>query len=198
MILTILLHDRFTASIRQSIKKEETFWQEMSFVQWFLIRIFFAFYETAPFLPEGLASLYLDGEFLASYVTGNRVEAREPLRASMAAGMIQRPILLNQDVNTETKKYIRSVYPECRMDFKGFGRFLGYNDLNPVVFWSPFLILRYFYLKYVPKGGEILVILKAVSANAGRLFTKGEITFENHFRLAAAEIDALSRKYLSS
>jgi hypothetical protein len=114
------------------------------------------------------------------------------------AQILQRPVVLDPQEAKESAKYIRAAFPECRVEFKGFGRFLGYSDLNQILFWTPLLVLQYFYRTYIPKGDEILAILTAVSTHAGLLHAGRRIAGDNHRELAAAGIRALMKKYVSS
>jgi hypothetical protein len=114
------------------------------------------------------------------------------------SGILQRPVVLDRTFERESPKFIRAVFPECRVEFRGFGRFLGYSDLNQILFWTPLLALRYFYDKYIPKGEEILLILTAISRQAGMLHAERRITGNNHHALASAEIHALMKKYTAT
>ncbi len=114
------------------------------------------------------------------------------------SGIVQRPVFLDQTITRESGKYIKSLFPECRIEFKGFGRFFGYSDFNQIIFWTPFIILRYFYLKYCDKGDEIIKILTRISSNAGMYHAKREITIENQRELALESINSIMKKYVSS
>ncbi len=238
MILTIYLIDRNRAAVRQAGRDGESFWPEMEFVHWYLIRVLSEFYESPLLLPDSLAAVYHDWEFLARFLAADdavlidlperlaafrhlqrecriapyaqmtdaeldlelRREAREhqALIGEINSGIIQRPVILDRAGEKESPKFIRAVYPECRVEFKGFGRFLGYSDINQILYWTPFLILKYFYLKYIPAGGEILQILAAISGSAGGMHAARRIAGDNHRALAAEGIRAVRKKYAAA
>ncbi|MGB7537590.1 MAG: hypothetical protein WBM17_03550 [Anaerolineales bacterium] len=235
MNLTIYLADRYHANIRQSGGGDVAFWKEMEFVQWYMIRVLSEFYESPLLLPDSLAAVYCDTDFLSRYLPDDAAEMRDlqecladfrrrqrsrriapyalmtdrdlelemrkeqresrTLLGEINSGIIQRPVILDQAQKRESAKYIRAVFPECRVDFKGFGRFLGYSDLNQILFWTPLLVLRYFYGKYIPKGEKILSILTAISYQAGLLHAERAIAGDNHRELASEGIRALMEKY---
>jgi hypothetical protein len=131
-------------------------------------------------------------------------DGAEPAAESQAAGaslraihtgILQRPVGLNLDLKKETGKFIRATYPECRLDYKGFGSFLGYSDLNRYVFWSPFLLLRHFHLQYRRHGEEITVILSDLARMAGLSYVKREITADNPPVLARSAVAAVRKKF---
>jgi hypothetical protein len=118
------------------------------------------------------------------------------LIGEIESGILRRPVVWDPERMQESPKYIRAAFPECRVEFRGFGRFLGYSDLNQILFWTPLLVLRYFHRKYIPKGDEILAILLAVASRAGALHAERMITGDNHRELASAGILALRKKYI--
>jgi hypothetical protein len=238
MHFTIYLADRYHAGIRQSGGEGLAFWAEMEFVYWYLIRVLSEFYESPLLLPDSLAAVYCDTEFLIRYLPDDTVEMKE-LRETVAAfrrlqrnrriapyaqwtdgemefeiqkelrecggligdinsGILQRPVVLDRAQKNESAKYIRAAFPECRVEFRGFGRFLGYSDLNQILFWTPLLALRYFYWKYIPRGKEILLILTAISRQAGGLHAERRITGDNHRALASDGTRAVMKKYVAS
>lgn len=139
---------------------------------------------------------------MAPFRPGNidKTEEREEesLFRAINSGILQRPVFLDQKMERESGKYIKSIFPECQMEFRGFGRFLGYSDLNQIIFWTPFILMRYFYLKYYKEGGEIVTILTGISRNAGLYHAKREITVENQRDLASAGIHSVRKKYVSA
>ncbi len=238
MIFTIYLTDRNHATVRQADRNGQSFWMEMEFVHWYMIRVLSEFYESPLLLPDSLAAVYIDREFLARFLPSDdaglidlpkrfaafrklqrecriapfaqmtdaeldlelRREAREhqALIGEINSGIIQRPVILDRAGEKESPKFIRAVYPECRVEFKGFGRFLGYSDINQILYWTPFLILKYFYLKYIPAGGEILQILAAISGSAGGMHAARRIAGDNHRALASEGIRAVNNKFTTS
>ncbi len=238
MNFTIYLTDRNRATVRQAGRDGESFWMEMEFVHWYLIRVLSEFYESPLLLPDSLAAVYIDREFLARFLTSDdavigdfperlaafrnlqrecriapyaqmtdeeldlelRTEAREhqALIGEINSGMIQRPVILDRAGEKESPKFIRAVYPECRVEFKGFGRFLGYSDINKILYWTPFLVLKHFYVKYIPAGGEILQILAAISGSAGGMHAARRIAGGNHRELALEGIRAVRKKFAAT
>ena len=208
---------------------------EMEFAQWYLIRILSEFYDEQQLLPDTLAALYRDKEYLTNIMVNNQANMEDPIKYvsnnrkvqeenaigysvrwnkqememdkrreeeeaeiwmnEIQSRILKRPVFLDQEQNNESGKYIRSIFPECRIEFKGFGRFLGYSDLDQILFWTPFLILRYFYLQYRSKGDEILAILTTMSGNAGLVHAKREITIDNQRELAKESVRTIMKKY---
>jgi len=208
---------------------------EMEFAQWYLIRILSEFYDEQQLLPDTLAALYRDKEYLTNIMVNNQANMEDPIKDvsnnrkvqeenaigysvrwnkqememdkrreeeeaeiwmnEIQSRILKRPVFLDQEQNNESGKYIRSIFPECRIEFKGFGRFLGYSDLDQILFWTPFLILRYFYLQYRSKGDEILAILTTMSGNAGLVHAKREITIDNQRELAKESVRTIMKKY---
>jgi hypothetical protein len=238
LIITLYVQTVNSACIRQTGADHEKFWFEMEFAQWFLIRTLWEFYDSPRLLPEVLAALYMDKEFIGRYISNNQAvieqpnlfmskyrnfqkdsrilpsvdesgnsdgsetpetgKERETMLNAIHSSILQRPVILNQELTKESEKFIRSGFPECRMEYKGFGRFLGYSDLNRIVFWSPFLLLRYFYLRYCGHGEEITAILTALPRMAGTSYAKREITEDHQRELASAVIQSLRKKYARS
>ncbi|MBN2085222.1 MAG: hypothetical protein JW748_08335 [Anaerolineales bacterium] len=238
MNFTIYLADRYHASIRQSGGEDVAFWPEMEFVQWYLIRVLSEFYESPALLPDTLAAVYLDRDYLLRFLPGEDPEigdlrerlaefrglqrerriapyarmtdaemelelqkeqrATRILAGEIEAGILRRPVAWDPERKNESPKYIRAAFPECRVEFRGFGRFLGYSDLNQILFWSPLLVLRFFHRKYIPKGDEILAILISIASHAGLLHAGRLIAGDNHRALASEGIDALRKKYISN
>ena len=237
MVLTIYLTDRNHAAIRHSGGEDPRFWPEMEFVHWYMIRVLSEFYELPLLLPDSLAAVYIDREFLARFLPSDdavlgdlperlaafrklqrecriapyarmtdaeldlelRKEARDfqTLIGEINSGIIRQPVMLDRAGEKNSPKFIRAVFPECRVEFKGFGRFLGYSDINQILYWTPLLVLKYFHIKYIPAGGEILPILTAVSRSAGGMQAARRITGDNHRELASEGIRTVMKKYVS-
>jgi hypothetical protein len=238
MHFTIYLADRYHAGIRQSGGEGTAFWTEMEFVHWYLIRVLSEFYESPLLLPDSLAAVYIDREFLTRFLSsddavlsdlserlvGFRIlqkdcritpyagmreaemelelikEARDNRKVigEINSGIIRKPVILDRTCEKESPKFIRAAFPECRVEFRGFGRFLGYSDLNPILFWTPLLVLKYFYTKYIPAGGEIIPILAAVSRSAGWMHAARRIGGDNHHTLASEGTRAVMKRYAAS
>lgn len=114
--------------------------------------------------------------------------------AAIDQEVLQRPVVLQPD-NRGSKKFIRAEYPECRLTFHGFGRFFGYSDLNPFLFWSPFAVLRRSVEQHMNHSEAVATILTAAAGEAAALFARREIAADHQGLLASDAIQRISERY---
>ena len=135
---------------------------------------------------------------MESEVSDEEKKIAEIKLRGLYSSILQRPVTLKPGWEGKTAKYIRAAHPECRLEYKGFGSFLGYSDIDRCVFWSPFLLLRHLQLRYRRHGEEITDILTALAKTAGLSYDRREITAETAGESARAAVDAVRRKYRPS